>query len=165
MKNFHFQYNEAMQDKKRRQQEMKAIRKFLSICVAAIICLNVAIVPTFAEANNTEVENQNEKATIVPYGAGHGSFVYPTNFTFTISGGSVDQITYCASYLPVFGKSGIIVLQFTNVATGDHKSWSMICDNGTRTEKMTYSLPAGTYRISMPVNSATLFQEAVVSFD
>ena len=139
----------------------KITKRFLGICLSLMLCYNIASVPTFA-ADNTSTSSE---VSVVPYGAGHGSFVYPRDSTFTISGGSVDQITYVASYLPIFGKSGVIVLQFTNVNTGDFKSWSMVCDNGTRTEKMTYSLPAGTYRISMPVNTATLFQEAVVSFD
>ena len=90
---------------------------------------------------------------------------YPTQTSISING-TVSKVDYTGTYNTWLGlgKSGLIVLRFTNRATRDFKSWTFICDNGFHSDNLGYTLPSGTYDIKLLVNTVKQFQVLQLQF-
>ena len=96
---------------------------------------------------------------------GHGNVIYPNSNQVTIYSGSVNKVSYTATY-GLFGSPGLVALYFTNNDTGDFKSWDFICDNNYNQDTWKYiSLPPGTYTITMANCTAKNFKNISINFN
>lgn len=138
----------------------KHMKKLLATLLTLIMCFTLSSFPAFAQETE-DVQSNTE--TIVARGAGYGSVIYPDKSTVTINRGYVDTVSYTGTY-GLFGSSGIVVLRFTNVSTGDLKSWTFICDNSYHVDKLNYQLPAGTYSISLQASTVKNLVDLKINF-
>lgn len=116
----------------------------IAICTYMAIALLLCVIPTFPAVAEAETST-----TLSTYAnGGNGNFIYPETTSFAIVAGPVNTVTY-SGYYGLFGSEGVVVLRFTNTSTGDFKSWTFVCDGTQYTRSLGYSLPAGSYRITL----------------
>ncbi len=138
----------------------KHLKKLIAALLTLTMCFTISISSAFAQENKN-VEPSTE--TAVARGAGYGSVIYPGKSTVTINRGYVDTVSYTGTY-GLFGSSGVVVLRFTNVSNGDLRSWTFICDNSYRVEKLNYQIPAGTYNISLQASTVKNLVDLKINF-
>lgn len=142
------------------------LRKAVCGLLAVVLCLTVMTVTAFAQesensnANSTSTASSNELS--IQDARASYALIYPQGTSFTL-GHSVSKVEYKGTY-GLLGKSGVVILRFTNVNTGDSRSNTFICDGSTHVESLPYTLPAGSYRVTCEVNSVKSLKQLAISF-
>lgn len=121
------------------------------ICCLLTCALSFTLSISVLAAQKT-VESSEISHAVSSRGVGYGSVIYPQGNRVTINRGYVDTVSYTGVCT---GKTGVIVLRFTNVNNGDIKDWTFICDNSYHVAQMSALIPAGTYTISSPTSTVT----------
>ena len=136
-------------------------KRLLYLCLVMLLCCSMMSITASATEQTEQVATHG---SIESRGAGQGHVIYPQSTTVTISGGEVDYVSYTGTY-GLFGSEGVIGLRFTNVNTGDHRSYTFICDNSYYSYRdLPKSLPAGTYTITCDANTVKNFNNISISF-
>lgn len=143
-----------------------SFKKTVCGLLAAVFCITAMTVTAFAQELSSTVVSTNDTiaSDVFDIQEARASYtlIYPRGSSFTL-GHSVSKVEYKGTY-GLFGSSGVVVLRFTNLSTGDSKSNTFVCDGSTHVENLPYTLPAGSYSVTCEANTVKNLSQLSISF-
>ena len=125
---------------------MNNIKKLIMMLCVLTMCFSITVLPAMA------MEIPTEKDTDIPavYATGNNSFMYYKNSNTSVRiSGSPTRVRSTPAFAGLFHASGIVVLKFTGLSTGNVFRVSFECNStSTVTRDLASSISTDTYDVT-----------------